>query len=115
MLTETERRQQISIESDPMGNQLPSEHIAPDAPAGNQLPIEPMAVGQSAHGAPLCKGHQEPCVKKRVNKSGPNKGLQPSRYAPTLGLHVMFCCGVITYCIAASMMLQCHSDKQICS
>ncbi len=28
----------------------------------------------ATHGPPLCKGHQEPCVKKRVNKSGPNKG-----------------------------------------
>lgn len=23
---------------------------------------------------PLCSGHQEPCQKKRVSKSGPNKG-----------------------------------------
>ena len=45
------------------------------APMGTPLPIEPKAVGQLAYRAPLCKGHQEPCVRKRVNKSGPNKGL----------------------------------------
>ena len=37
------------------------------------------AVGLAAPGAPLCKGHQEPCVKKRVNKSGPNKGKHTFR------------------------------------
>ncbi len=32
------------------------------------------ASGPAVYTAPLCRGHQEPCVKKRVNKSGPNKG-----------------------------------------
>ncbi|KAL3155760.1 hypothetical protein ABBQ32_012777 [Trebouxia sp. C0010 RCD-2024] len=48
----------------------------PTEPAsmGTGLPSGPMAIGQMAHRAPLCRGHQEPCVRKRVNKSGPNKG-----------------------------------------
>jgi len=32
--------------------------------------------GHATHGPPLCKGHQEPFIKKQVNKSGPNKGGQ---------------------------------------
>ncbi|KAL3146027.1 hypothetical protein ABBQ38_015382 [Trebouxia sp. C0009 RCD-2024] len=44
------------------------------APMGTGLPSGPLAAGQIAHRAPLCRGHQEPCVRKRVNKSGPNKG-----------------------------------------
>ena len=78
LLTEAERGQQVPTEPAPMGNQVPSEHIAQDAPVGNQRPVELTAVGQVALRAPLCKGHQEPCVKKRVNKSGPNKGQQLS-------------------------------------
>lgn len=41
---------------------------------GQQAPIRSAAIGQAPYAAPLCREHQEPCVKKRVNKSGPNKG-----------------------------------------
>lgn len=34
----------------------------------------PGVIERGTHGPPLCKAHQEPCIKKRVNKSGPNKG-----------------------------------------
>ncbi|KAL0040073.1 hypothetical protein WJX79_005110 [Trebouxia sp. C0005] len=33
----------------------------------------PGVIEHGTHGPPLCKAHQEPCIKKRVNKSGPNK------------------------------------------
>ncbi len=39
-----------------------------------ELEVRPGMIEHGTHGPPLCKGHQEPCVKKRVNKSGPNKG-----------------------------------------
>lgn len=42
---------------------------------GSALPIDSKADGHFVHRTPLCKGHQEPCVRKRVSKSGPNKGL----------------------------------------
>ena len=73
-LAETETHSKAAIEQDPTGSRLPSEPTPKAAIMGNHLPIEPIAVGQASHTAPLCKGHQEPCVKKRVNKSGPNRG-----------------------------------------
>ncbi len=46
-----------------------------DAGVNRQEPeVEPGMTEHATHGPPLCKGHQEPCIKKRVNKSGPNKG-----------------------------------------
>ena len=58
--------------------QEPSEqgqHLSPD---------RPVPLGQ----APLCKGHQEPCIKKRVNKSGPNRGT----HLRTQHTHDNACC-----------------------
>ena len=45
-----------------------------DAVDRQEPEVEPGSIQHATHGPPLCKRHQEPCVKKRVNKSGPNKG-----------------------------------------
>lgn len=62
----------LDAQASPEGTQ---ESPTRSAPMGTVPPIESTADGHLVHRAPLCNGHQEPCVRKRVNKSGPNKGL----------------------------------------
>ena len=62
----------LDAQASPEGTQESPTQINP---MGSVLPVESKADGHLAHRAPLCKGHLEPCVRKRVNKSGPNKGL----------------------------------------
>lgn len=56
------------------------------------LPSAPRAIGHIGPKAPLCRGHQEPCVRKRVNKSGPNKGVL---LAAAKGNKVLHCWGSV--------------------
>ena len=80
-----------------------------DAAVNRQEPeVRPGMVEHATHGPPLCKGHQEPCAKKRVNKSGPNKGEPITSLHGCLKASVAFMTCTI-YCMFSLLSGSCVS------
>lgn len=80
-----------------------------DAAVNRQKPeVNPGMIEHATHGPPLCKGHQERCVKKRVNKSGPNKGEHlPSLHGCLKALKAFMTC--TTRCMFSILIGSCAS------